>query len=161
MRRITSNGINAGQLQISIEKLAAAGQMGLVHEIREKGIDAGGGQVVVIERKLKLYDKLRALELLAKINGQLKEQPVMPAEMVVKHVWNDPKTGEGVSMRDLLNPNAEGGDPPDEDEPAAHPPNSSDDAPAVAACPFCGHAVYAHNDAGCGVAGCECTQRGV
>lgn len=107
---------DAGQLQISLEKLAAAGQLGLVHEIREEGIDAGGGQVVVIKRKLKLYDKLRALELLAKINGQLKEQPILPGEIVVKHIWNDPKTGEGVGMRDLLNPNAEGGDPPDEDE---------------------------------------------
>jgi phage terminase small subunit len=105
-----------GQMQISLEKLAASGQMGLIHEIREKGIDSGGGSIVVIERKLKLYDKLRALELLAKINGQLRETVNHTGEYTVKHVYHDPKTGDGVSMEDLTRPDAEGGDTEPGDE---------------------------------------------
>jgi phage terminase small subunit len=107
----------SGQLQISLEKLAASGQMGLIQEIREKGIDAGGGSIVLIERKLKLYDKLRALELLAKINGQLRDTVHHTGEAVVKHMFYDPKTGEGVAMSDLTRPDAEGSD----DEPDAEP----------------------------------------
>lgn len=62
-----------GKLVISLEKLAAAGMLGLLHEIKEEGFQAGE-VVTIVKRKLKLYDKLRALELLAKLNGQLVEQ---------------------------------------------------------------------------------------
>lgn len=59
-----------GKLVVSLEKLAAAGMLGLLHEVREEGFQAGE-TVTIVKRKLKLYDKLKALELLAKLNGQL------------------------------------------------------------------------------------------
>lgn len=62
-----------GKLAISLEKLAEAGMLGLVHEIREEGFEHDG-QLTIIKRKLKLYDRLKALELLAKMNGQMVER---------------------------------------------------------------------------------------
>lgn len=62
-----------GRLVVSLEKLAEAGMLGLVQEIREEGFQAGEN-VTIVKRKLKMYDKLKALELLAKLNGQLVER---------------------------------------------------------------------------------------
>lgn len=62
-----------GRLVVSLEKLEAAGMLGLIHEIKEEGFQAGE-TVTIIKRKLKLYDKLKALELLGKLNGQFVER---------------------------------------------------------------------------------------
>jgi hypothetical protein len=66
---------STGKLVVDLDKLAEGGMLGLIHEYRDEGFDTSSGPVV-IKRKLKLYDKLRALEILAKIKGYLpQEQP--------------------------------------------------------------------------------------
>lgn len=62
-----------GKLRVSLDKLAQAGALGLLHETREEGHEIEGA-VTLVKRKLKLYDRLRALEILAKMNGQLIER---------------------------------------------------------------------------------------
>lgn len=85
-----------GKLGISLDKLAAAGMLGLLHEVKEEGFQAGQ-TVVIIKRKLKLYDKLRALELLGKLNGQFVERKDITSDgkaVVVKVL-------SGVSMDEI------------------------------------------------------------
>lgn len=62
-----------GQLVVDLNKLAAAGALGLVKEIKQEGIGTNDGDVAIIKQTFRLHDRLRALELLAKINGQLKD----------------------------------------------------------------------------------------
>lgn len=59
-----------GKLETDLEAMARDGQLGLIKEIKEEGFETSEGPVI-IKRTFKMYDKLRALELLAKINGQL------------------------------------------------------------------------------------------
>jgi phage terminase small subunit len=61
------------KLVMDLEKLAETGMLGCVSEIREEGFE-DGNEVVIVKRKLKLYDRLKALELLAKMNGQFIER---------------------------------------------------------------------------------------
>jgi phage terminase small subunit len=88
-----------GQWVISIKKLAEAGMLGLLHEIREEGFEHGG-TVTIIKRKLKLYDKLKALELLARMNGQLIDRQRHEGQVNVTHstevkkILNDPTATE-------------------------------------------------------------------
>lgn len=60
-----------GKLHFDLERMAEAGALGLIHRIEDDVLPVAGGDAVIIKRKLKLYDRLRALELLAKLNGQL------------------------------------------------------------------------------------------
>lgn len=53
---------------------AAAGAIGQVREWTEDGFQDGSGKPVIVKRKIKLYDRLKALELQAKLNGQLVEK---------------------------------------------------------------------------------------
>lgn len=62
-----------GKLATSLDRMAANGALTLINQIQEELIEVGG-QASVIKRKLKLYDRLKALELLARMNGQLIER---------------------------------------------------------------------------------------
>lgn len=63
-----------GQPTFDWAAAAAAGAIGQVREWSEDGFQVGGSTPVIIKRKFKLFDRLRALELQAKINGQLVER---------------------------------------------------------------------------------------
>lgn len=62
-----------GKLRVDLEAAAEAGSLGLIQQVEEEIIE-DGQTFKVIRRKVKLYDRLRALEILAKINGQLTEK---------------------------------------------------------------------------------------
>lgn len=65
--------VEDGQPVFDWNAAAAAGAIGQIKEWVDEGHDAGDGPVI-IKRKFKIHDRLRALELLAKINGLLKDQ---------------------------------------------------------------------------------------
>lgn len=52
---------------------SAAGAIGQIREWTEEGFEHGG-EVTIIKRKFKIHDRLKALEILARINGQLIER---------------------------------------------------------------------------------------
>lgn len=66
----------AGEVVIDMAKAFEAGATGLVREIKEEVIKSVGS-VAVIKRSFKLHDRLRALEILAKMNGQLNEKMIL------------------------------------------------------------------------------------
>lgn len=88
-----------GKLVVSLEKLQAAGALGLLQEIREEGFEADG-KVTIVKRKLKLYDRMKALELLAKLSGMLVERHKHEGDVNVNHthqvvvekILNDPES---------------------------------------------------------------------
>lgn len=59
-----------GQPAFDWKSAASAGAIGQVREYSEDGFQTDEG-VTIIKRKFKLYDRLKALELLARINGQM------------------------------------------------------------------------------------------
>lgn len=61
-----------GEPVVDMAKALEGGAYGLVREIKEELIK-GGGTTAVIKRSFKLHDRLKALEILAKMNGQLKD----------------------------------------------------------------------------------------
>lgn len=63
-----------GKLVFDLERMAECGALGLINRIEEDVLTAGDGGATIIKRKVRLYDRLKALELLAKLNGQLVEQ---------------------------------------------------------------------------------------
>lgn len=62
-----------GKLHLSLEAMAQSGALGLLSQVQEERIEVGT-QVQTVKLKLKLHDRLRALEILAKMNGQLVER---------------------------------------------------------------------------------------
>lgn len=55
------------------EKAAAAGAIGHIREWKEEVVTAGDGKVLtVLKRTFKLYDRMKALDLLAKMQGLVK-----------------------------------------------------------------------------------------
>jgi hypothetical protein len=60
-----------GKLKVSLDRMADNGALGQINQVEENIIETTEGGATVIRRKLKLYDRLKALELLAKMNGQL------------------------------------------------------------------------------------------
>lgn len=62
-----------GQPTFDWKAAASAGAIGQVREYSEDGFDTSDGPTI-IKRKFKIHDRLRALELLAKMNGQLVER---------------------------------------------------------------------------------------
>lgn len=59
-----------GQMHVDLNAMAAAGALGLIQQINEERLEVGPN-LSTVKLKLKLYDRLKALELLAKMNGQL------------------------------------------------------------------------------------------
>lgn len=64
---------DAGNPSLDLKKAAEGGALGTLREIKEEGIQTGN-TVAIIKRTFKVYDRLKALEILAKMNGQLKDQ---------------------------------------------------------------------------------------
>lgn len=62
-----------GELHPDLKAMAEAGALGLIQQINEERLEVGPN-LSTVKLKLKLYDRLKALEILAKMNGQLKEQ---------------------------------------------------------------------------------------
>lgn len=62
-----------GKLHVSLEKLAENGATGLIEKVEEERIESGG-TVTTVKIKITPYSKLEALKVLAKMNGQLKDQ---------------------------------------------------------------------------------------
>lgn len=62
-----------GKMHLDLEAMAEAGALGLLQQVQEERLEVGN-DVATVKLKLKLYDRLKALELLAKMNGQLKDQ---------------------------------------------------------------------------------------
>lgn len=60
-----------GKLVPDLDRMAETGSLGLLHQLQEDVTEVDGVRISTTKRKLKLYDRLKALELLAKINGQL------------------------------------------------------------------------------------------
>jgi hypothetical protein len=61
----------SGEPTFDLKAAYAAGAMGLVKEITEEVISGGGGPVQVIKRRVKLHDRQKALDTLAKMHGML------------------------------------------------------------------------------------------
>lgn len=61
-----------GNLHLDLNAMAEAGALGLLQQVQEEQLKISD-KVSTVKLKLKLYDRLKALELLAKMNGQLKE----------------------------------------------------------------------------------------
>lgn len=61
-----------GKVIINMERAAEGGALGLIREVKEEVLETVGS-ALVMKRSFKLYDRLRALEILAKMNGQLKD----------------------------------------------------------------------------------------
>jgi phage terminase small subunit len=59
-----------GKLEIDLERMAEAGALGLIHRFEEEVLKVDGSPVATIKRKVRLYDRMKALELLGKLNGQ-------------------------------------------------------------------------------------------
>lgn len=62
-----------GELHLSLQAMAEAGALGLLQQVQEERLEVGPN-ISTTKLKLKLYDRLKALELLAKMNGQLTEK---------------------------------------------------------------------------------------
>jgi hypothetical protein len=103
----------AGKLVPDLDKMAEAGALGLLREIKQEGIGDGEGEITVVKQTFRLYDRLRALELLAKINGQLTERhehsgSVMVTQDAQTHaamskLMNDPEAmGAALLLADRL-----------------------------------------------------------
>lgn len=60
-----------GRCHFDLDAAYEAGAMGLVKEITEEVISGGDGPVQVIKRRVKLHDRLAALQVLAKMHGML------------------------------------------------------------------------------------------
>lgn len=71
-----------GQKVLDMDAAYEAHAMGLVKEVHEEVISGGDGPVAVIKRRVKLYDRLAALQLLAKMHGMLVDrvEDVTPAK---------------------------------------------------------------------------------
>lgn len=63
-----------GKPEMDWAAAAAAGAIGQVREYTEEGIE-GSGAPVVFKRKFKIQDPIRALELLAKVQGLINDRP--------------------------------------------------------------------------------------
>lgn len=63
-----------GQWGYDLDAMAAAGLLGLVKELEVDEVKIADSPAVVVKQKIKLYDRMKALELLAKINGQFIER---------------------------------------------------------------------------------------
>lgn len=61
----------SGRRVFDLDAAYEAGAMGLVKEIHEEVISGGDGPVRVIKRRVKLHDRLAALQVLAKMHGLL------------------------------------------------------------------------------------------
>jgi hypothetical protein len=68
-----------GKPEMDWPAAAAAGAIGQVREYTEEGVE-GAGQPVVFKRKFKIQDPIRALELLAKVQGLINDRPSEPEE---------------------------------------------------------------------------------
>lgn len=64
-----------GHPEMDWAKAAANGAIGHVKEFREEGFTAGGEKVTIVKRTFKIYDRLKALELLAKMRGMIGVEP--------------------------------------------------------------------------------------
>lgn len=60
-----------GRLKLDLDKMAAAGALGLIKGVDEEIFEVEGTPGRVVKRKFKFHDRLKALEILARMNGQL------------------------------------------------------------------------------------------
>lgn len=69
-----------GQPVMDWESASSAGAISQIKEYSEDGFQGSDGKPVIIKRKFKIFDPMRALELAAKMQGLLVEKPPEEAE---------------------------------------------------------------------------------
>lgn len=86
-----------GKYRVNLEKMAACGALGMIQSIQEERIEVPGTSIMTVKLKVKTYDKLAALAMLAKMNGQMVERVKSESTLIVRgeaeevaKVLNDP-----------------------------------------------------------------------
>lgn len=105
-----------GKIYFDMDAAADAGALGQIKALDEDVIEVEGSAGKVLKRKVKLYDRLRALELLAKLNGQLIERHRHEGEVKFNPITLDGDKGDGDIDPPALPPSPEPADDEENDD---------------------------------------------